>query len=470
MAVIDKVFNAQPSQYGIATVPGVATMGSCGLTASGANVSLDNCRIANLPVCTVGVDCPRIQVTVRHFGYGTAGNDTFQVTNSAFALAQNQGDANLDNNTSPSATAYFEARADVAVSKSDNPDPVPAGQLLTYTITASNPAATSGSAAYAVSISDTLPLDVVFLSATASGGGTCTTTPGANATTTPANRTLVCGWPSIARGGQQTVTVKVRVLASNSVVGGGSGSVSNSVTVSTTTPEIAGGGANNSATQATTVTSPVYDLLVNKTDDAEPGIASTLTLTGTDNWGQPVNLSVTSDASTGAFAFNVPPGTYTLTQTQPAGFDGGITRAGAVSGAGSAPGSVPTSGPGVTSGPNGSNANTIQTIVLGSGGTSSDNLFGEVQRASLAGRVYQAVGINWRKFDTVQRSAGKRQYEPSSKRITRSGGGGEPTIQPSLAGSLACASGKRGAVPAESGAARTSCTHSSNNKTTSRWA
>lgn len=700
--VIDKVFNAQPSQYGIATVPGAATLGSCGLTASGANVSLDNCRIANLPVCTVGVDCPRIQVTVRHFGDGTAGNDTFQVTNSAFALAQNQGDANLDNNTSPTATAYFEARADVAVSKSDNPDPVPAGQLLTYTITASNPAATSGSAAYAVSISDTLPLDVVFLSATASGGGTCTTTPGANATTTPANRTLVCGWPSIARGGQQTVTVQVRVLASNSVVGGGSGSVSNSVTVSTTTPEIAGGGANNSATQATTVTSPVYDLLVNKTDDAdpvnvgddvtytltasnngastaenvrlvdtlptgtgaptfvevvsplpagmscdtsgvtvgaaggsvvctidrlggvgtgatgepfrvevrirlrgadkgqytnqasvsltnpalnaldpagnnsvgepttfrykadvqvvskravrpgtdtpitevataqvfdwlvdvrnngpqaaetttfsdtlpaglvladaptftitagsftpaaisctgaagdaavscaiasmpangtatvrlpvrfatqpangfvitntarivttgsgdtngganpnagnnfgtgsltvqssaisgrvyhdqnangtfdggEPGIASTLTLTGTDNWGQPVNLSVTSDASTGAFAFNVPPGTYTLTQTQPAGFDGGITRAGAVSGAGSAPGSVPTSGPGVTSGPNGSNANTIQTIVLGSGGTSSDNLFGEVQRASLAGRVYQDADYN----------------------------------------------------------------------------
>ena len=59
VAVIDafnNVFNALPSQYAISTVPGAATMGSCGLTASGSNVSLSNCSIASLPVCTAGVD------------------------------------------------------------------------------------------------------------------------------------------------------------------------------------------------------------------------------------------------------------------------------------------------------------------------------------------------------------------------------------------------------------------------------
>ena len=76
-----------------------------------------------------------------------------------FVLAQQQGDPDLDNNNSANATAYYAARADVAVSKSDNPDPVPAGQVLTYTITASNPAATSASRAYGVSITDTLPAD-----------------------------------------------------------------------------------------------------------------------------------------------------------------------------------------------------------------------------------------------------------------------------------------------------------------------
>lgn len=694
--VFNNVFNAAPAQYSITTTSGAATFASCALSAASSNVSLDNCVISQLPMCTAGNDCPRIQVSVRHFGSGTAGDNNFQVTNSAFALAQNQGDSNLADNTSPTVTAYYEARADVAVSKSDNPDPVPAGQVLTYTITASNPSATSGSTAHNVSITDTLPLNVVFLSASASGGGSCPTSPGEGVTTTGGNRTLVCNWASIERGQQQTVTLRVRVLASHSVAGGGSGSVSNSVVIGTTTPEIAGGAANNSAAQATAVTSPSFDLLVNKVDDAdpvdvgddvtytitatnngastaenvritdtlpsvpgsptfvevvaplpagvscntsgvavgvaggsvtcdidrlggtgagstgeassvsvqirlrgadkgqytneasvsmldlamnafdppannsesepttfrfkadvqivskravrpststaltevsatqvfdwlvdvrnngpqaaetttfsdtlpaglvladapvfsitaggftpaaiactgvagdtavscaiasmpangtatvripvrftgtpangtvitntarivttgsgdtngganpnlgnnfgsgtvtvqtsaisgrvyhdqnangasdggEPGIASLIALVGTDDWGQPVNLSTTSDAVTGAFSFNVPPGTYTLTQTQPVGFDGGITRAGTVLGAGSTAGSVPTAGMGVTSGPSGSNANTIQTIVLGSGGSSANNLFGEVQRGSIAGRVY----------------------------------------------------------------------------------
>ncbi|WP_369820626.1 beta strand repeat-containing protein, partial [Pelomonas sp. Root1217] len=696
----NNVFNANAGQYSLATVAGGATLGSCSLAPSGSAVSLSSCTITSLPVCTAGVDCPRYQVTVRHFGDGASGNDQFTVTNTAFALAQSEADPNLTNNNAnnnTAASAYYMARADVAVTKTDNPDPVSAGQLLTYTITASNPSATSASRAFGVSVDDTLPAGLVYLSSTVSGGGSCSTAPAAGSTTGPGNNTLICGWTSIARGSQQTVTVRVRATAALAVALGGSGSITNSVTVSATTPEIAGGAANNTATQPTAINAPSYDLIVNKTDDVDPvnvgdnvtytltvtnngastaenvllidtlpavagaptfvglvgalpsgvicntsgvtvGVAGgsisctiaslggtgggatgetnsvqvrvrlqgadkgtfsnaasvrfanaaqdafdpqannsvtepttfrlkadvqvvskaavatstatplaaiaqgmgfdwlvtlrnngpqaaettsfadtlpaglqltgapvftvtsgtftpagpsctgnsggtsticaitsmpsggtatvripvqlisnladgtvltntasivttgsgdtdggaspnagnnfnsgsvtvqtsllsgrvyedsnangqpdagepaiagvTITLTGTDSGGGPVTRTTTSDAS-GNWSFSVPPGTYTVTETQPSAFLAGITRAGGVTGAGSSPGSVPTGGAGVISGPNGSNANVIQGIVLGAAGASTNNLFGEVRAASIAGRVYQ---------------------------------------------------------------------------------
>ncbi|KQY88289.1 hypothetical protein ASD35_11915 [Pelomonas sp. Root1444] len=702
---INNVFNANAGQYSLATVAGSATLGSCSLTPSGSAVSLGSCTITSLPVCTAGVDCPRYQVTVRHFGDGTSGNDQFTVTNTAFALAQNEADANLTNNTANNntpASAYYTARADVAVAKTDNPDPASAGQLLTYTITASNPSATSASRAFNVSVNDTLPAGLVYLSASASGGGSCTTAPAVGSTTAPGNDTLICGWTSIARGSQQTVTVRVRATVALAAALGGSGSITNSVTVSTATPEITGGAANNTATQATAINAPAYDLIVNKTDDVDPvnvgdnvtytltvtnngastaenvvltdtlpsgagaptfvglvtplpagvvcdtsavtvGVAGgsiscsiaslggtgngatgetnsvqvrvrlqgadkgtfsnvasvrfanaaqdafdpqpnntatepttfrfkadvqvvskaavvsgsttplasvaqgqgfdwlvtlrnngpqaaettsfadtlpaglqltgtpvltvtsgsftpaaptctgsaggstttcaiasmpsggtatvripvqlvsslangtaltntasivttgsgdtdgganpnagnnfgsgsittqtstlsgrvyedsngngqpdagepaiagvTFTLTGTDSLGGAVTRTTTSDAS-GNWSFSVPAGTYTVTETQPGAFLPGITRAGSASGAGSSAGTVPSSGTGVTSGPNGSNANVIQSIVLGTGGSATNNLFGEVRAASIAGRVYQDADYN----------------------------------------------------------------------------
>ncbi|TXD71090.1 DUF11 domain-containing protein, partial [Mitsuaria sp. TWR114] len=286
---LNNVFNANAGQYSLNTVAGSATLGSCSLAPSGSAVSLSNCTITSLPVCTAGVDCPRFQVTVRHFGDGTSSDHQFTVNNTAFALAQNEADPDLLNNNANNntpATAYFIARTDVAVTKTDNPDPVSAGQLLTYTITASNPAATSASRAFNVSIDDTLPAGLVFLSATANGGGSCTTAPVAGSTTGPGNDTLICGWSSIARGAQQTVVVRVRASAALATALGGSGSISNTVTIATTTPEIAGGAANNTATQATAVISPAYDLIVNKADDVDPvnvGDNVTYTLTVTNN-------------------------------------------------------------------------------------------------------------------------------------------------------------------------------------------
>lgn len=108
----------------------------------------------------------------------------------------------------------------------------------------------------------------------------------------------------------------------------------------------------------------------------EPGIPGVvITLTGRDNAGNPVNLTVTTDAQ-GRYTFpNVPPSDatgYTLTQTQPSAFLEG--RA------------TPGNGGG-TANPNG---NVISGLVLG--GTSPSALtnynFGEVRPGSIAGTVF----------------------------------------------------------------------------------
>ena len=136
----------------------------------------------------------------------------------------------------------------------------------------------------------------------------------------------------------------------------------------------------------------------------EPGIAGVaITLTGTDVNGQPVTRTTTTDAS-GDYNFaNLAPGTYTVTETRPAGYEPGITRAGNVSGAGSTPGSVPTAGNGVLNGPNGSNANVIQNIVLAAAGAgSAANNFSAVRPASVSGYVYADVAPSNGTRDTAE--------------------------------------------------------------------
>ena len=51
---------------------------------------------------------------------------------------------------------------------------------------------------------------------------------------------------------------------------------------------------------------------------------STVRLTGTDDFGNPVDITVVTDAN-GNYSFeNLNAGSYTVTQTQPDGFDDGI--------------------------------------------------------------------------------------------------------------------------------------------------
>ncbi len=107
-------------------------------------------------------------------------------------------------------------------------------------------------------------------------------------------------------------------------------------------------------------------------DSGEAGIAGvTLTLSGTDAAGNPVNRTATTDAS-GAYNFgDLLAGTYTVTETQPTGYEDGKHKAGNATVAGS-----------------NAVANILSGIGLDAGQQASGYLFGELKKAPISGTVY----------------------------------------------------------------------------------
>ncbi|WP_352427951.1 hypothetical protein [Thermoflexus sp.] len=140
----------------------------------------------------------------------------------------------------------YNELADLAVSKSAAPDPVLAGEWLTYTIRITN---NGPLAAAAVRVTDTLPGGVTLLSASASQG-TCSGP--------------VCDLGTLAAGATAVVTLSARMNANTPA-----GPLTNTVVVGTNTPDDP---ANNTATATTTIQTQA-DLAVAMADDPDPVIA-----------------------------------------------------------------------------------------------------------------------------------------------------------------------------------------------------
>ena len=208
----------------------------------------------SLPVCTAGADCPTITVSVR------PGLNAGSRTNEFSAVSQTTPDPNLGNNT---ASANFDvlARADVTVTKTATPNPVAVGQDLTYVVAARN-LPNGLSSADAVTITDTLPNDMTFISATPSAG-VCTTAPISGSVTSGVNNQVVCNLNTLSNGSQATVVMVLR--PNNALL---SSVITNSVDVTTTTTET--DLTNNSATVDVAVEGPDLDILVNKVDSIDP--------------------------------------------------------------------------------------------------------------------------------------------------------------------------------------------------------
>jgi uncharacterized repeat protein (TIGR01451 family) len=126
------------------------------------------------------------------------------------------------------------ATADLAISKSDSPDPVAEGAVLTYTITVSNlgPGAASG-----VTVTDDLSSHVDFVSATASQGS-CDRD----------GRHIRCALGELAVSEYTGATVTIKVKPTKT------GQLSNSASVAVGKNDTDPVDGNNSDTETTTVT------------------------------------------------------------------------------------------------------------------------------------------------------------------------------------------------------------------------
>ena len=167
--------------------------------------------------------------------------------------AQFHDDAGTD---SGSAYVFELIEADLSITKTDSPDPVTAGNQLTYTLTVNN---AGPSDAQNVVVTDTLPAEVTLVSVTSSQGG-CAALP--------------CNLGTITSGGFATVTITVTV---NSDVTTSPLSNTADVTSSTSDPD----GTNNSSTSSTAVNTSA-DVSITKADSPDPVTAGnqlTYTLT-----------------------------------------------------------------------------------------------------------------------------------------------------------------------------------------------
>ena len=151
--------------------------------------------------------------------------------------------------------------ADLAITKTDSPDPVIVGSNLTYTITVTNngPAAATG-----VTVTDALPAGVTFVS----------TTPSQGSCSVSVLNVVTCNLGGLANAASATIAV---VVTPNAV-----GALSNTATV--TAVETDPNAANNSATASSTVVAVTADLGITVTDAPDPAnvgsnLGYTITLT-----------------------------------------------------------------------------------------------------------------------------------------------------------------------------------------------
>ncbi|MEE8522863.1 MAG: DUF11 domain-containing protein, partial [Thermoanaerobaculia bacterium] len=159
----------------------------------------------------------------------------------------------LGSSAAQSDATYCPA-ADLSVTKTDSPDPVDAAETLTYTVDVSN---AGPSTATSLSVVDTLPAAVSFVSASGTGW-TCGEAVGV----------VTCTRASLAVGAAPAINITVTAPVEGQ-------SLTNDVAVSAAENDPSA--ADNSVSETTTVTA-VADLSITKSDLADPVVAgATLT-------------------------------------------------------------------------------------------------------------------------------------------------------------------------------------------------
>lgn len=180
-------------------------------------------------------------VTIQVLAPATAGTFSNSVT-----VAADEADSDPSDNTATEDTSVVGS-ADLAITKSDSPDPVTVGASLTYTLDVTN---AGPSTASSVQVTDPIPVGTTFVSATPSAGS-CGFAGGI----------VTCDLGTVANGGAESVVVVVTPQP------GSEGTILNVATVSSAVPDP--DSVNNTASESTTI-NPSAGLSVTKIDVADP--------------------------------------------------------------------------------------------------------------------------------------------------------------------------------------------------------
>ena len=191
------------------------------------------------------------------------------------------------NNTNICDTVNIDFKADLSGTKTATPDPVIAGNNLTYTITANN---AGPSAAFNEMITDPLPVGTVFLSAVASPGATLTTPAvGANGIV-KATWNAAGGTPGglTDHGVVRTLTIVVRVCPDFQQIRALTDAqmcVPNMTDTATISSDTMDPNPNNNTASFTSTVQAQSDLSISKADSPDPAQYSTT--------GSPSNITYT---------------------------------------------------------------------------------------------------------------------------------------------------------------------------------
>lgn len=339
---------------------------------------------------------------VRFTPSGPAPNGSLTFTNEVEVVAREQdntfevkADTQLADNKAVQTTTVLPSTDLEVVSKTRvSASPASINEPIEYAIVIRN---NGPSPTTQVRVTDQLPSGFSLTTNPAAPSATATGTASVTGINCSGTQSILCVLDGSFPGDGSQVTIRLYARAQHLYNGPLGSNVTNTATIapgkdnSNVDLSRDSDPTNNSKTATvqiaeSSIAGNVYaDANLNNVFDAGEGRAGvTVTLTGTDIYGNAITVNPATTDANGAFIFSkLPPGNYTLVETQPANtFDYRET-------AGTAGGTVNNSSFG-----SGADTNTISAINLPAQTAATGYLFQEVPAASLSGNVYRDLNNN----------------------------------------------------------------------------
>jgi uncharacterized repeat protein (TIGR01451 family) len=302
--------------------------------------------------------------TSRYFFFevNTSPDSTGDTHNNLATISSSETDTQVLNNTE-SETTSVRARVDLAVTKDPSIATVDLNQPFDWDIVVSN----NGPGDSAISdLTDSLPAGSELTAVPVPAQGSCTGVAG--------DTSFTCSLGTINNGASVTITVPVRVT-----VFPAAGTLTNTATVSSFGVDDIPVNDSDDGTVTVRRSSISGNVFNDINDDGDQDVGDSdisgvsVDLDGTDNYGNVINLNTVTDVNgfyefTGLSASDVTG--YTLTETQPAGFNDGLESIGGVIITGSR------------------STDVIGNITVGINATLTDYDFADLGQAGISGLVW----------------------------------------------------------------------------------